>query len=260
MPTYWVALAVTIFLSLGGGHALPSVFDVGWSITLLPSHNGPLLGVAWTLQFEIVFYAVFCLLILNRRLGLAGLTLWLIWIGLARTGVGIGGEIPQSLYGIYNLEFFLGMGCAYWLRTHAISAPRQTLAAGAALFVAAAVAEDAYLIDGYADLSRLIYGPAAALIVLGAAEADRRSLITVPMILRTLGKASYSIYLFQFVFIGVVWKTWLAAGMDGKMPHIASFPLLATAGVAGGIAVSRLVEYPLLGLIRHSRRTVLAQI
>ncbi len=255
LPTYWVALALTIVLSLGGGHGFPPLFDLAWSASLLPSHTEPLLGIAWTLQFEIVFYAVFFLLILNRPLGLTVLLLWLGWIVLAKFDSSVGGSAPHSLYGLYNLEFFFGMAVAYWLRNHTVLLPKLILMIGIVLFVGAAVAENTNLIDGYADVSRLIYGPAAALIVLGAAAAGRKGLITVPMWLRTLGTASYSIYLFQFVFIGVLWKLWLAAGLDGKLPDIASFPVLAVAGVAGGIAMSRLVEYPLMGLVRRIRRS-----
>jgi exopolysaccharide production protein ExoZ len=259
MPTYWVALALTLLLSLGGGHEFPPLFDVAWSASLLPSHDEPLLGVAWTLQYEIVFYAVFCLLILNRMVGITVLSLWLAWIvAAAKFGSFAGGVIPHSLYGMCNLEFFFGMAVAYWLKNHAVLMPRLILTAGTALFVAAAIAEDIRLMDGYVDMGRLVYGPAAALIVLGAAAADRQSLVTVPSLLRTLGTASYSIYLFQFVFIGVLWKLWLAAGLDETLPHMASFPLLALAGVAGGVVVSRLVEYPLMRLVRRSRRPALA--
>jgi len=254
MPTYWVALALTIVLSLGGGHGFPPLFDLAWSASLLPSHNEPLLGIAWTLQFEIVFYTIFCLIIINKTIGLAVLSLWLGWIILAKFKIIFGGGLPPSLYGFYNLEFFLGMMVAYWLRNHAVLLPRLILMVGLALFAATAVAEDTKLIDGYADVSRLAYGSAAALIVLGAAAAGRNGLITVPAWLQSLGTASYSIYLFQFVFIGVLWKMWLATGLDGKLPHVASFPLLAVAGVVGGIAMSRLVEYPLMGLVRRLHR------
>jgi len=92
------------------------------------------------------------------------------------------------------------------------------------------------------------------MIVGGSAELDRLGLLNVPPALLVLGKASYSIYLFQFVFIGIVWKAWLLAGLDTKLPHLASFPLRATAGVAGGVIMSRLVEYPLINLIRTVKR------
>lgn len=251
LPTYWVALAVTIILGLAGGHPFPAILDVVWSAALLPSHSEPLLGVAWTLQFEMVFYATFCLLILNRRVGLAAFALWLGWIAVAAISGGIGGAIPKSLYAAYNLEFFMGMGTAYWLKKRAVPAPRLLLLVGTALFALAAVAENLDHIDGYASLSRLIYGLPAAMIVLGVAAAERGESIKVPGILKILGTASYSIYLFQFVFIAIAWKMWLAVGLDEKLPHTASFPVLVAAGLIGGVFASRWVEYPLMGWIRR---------
>jgi len=258
LPTYWVALTLTILLGLAGGRAFPPISDVAWSATLLPSHNELLLGVAWTLQFEIVFYAVFSILIIHRRVGLMALAIWLAWIGLATLRPGVGGGVPGSLYGVYNLEFFLGMGAGYCVKTYTIWAPRKLLTLGIALFVAAAVAENIQLIDGYTNLSRLIYGVPATIIVLGMAAADRQGLITIPRILQTLGDSSYSIYLFQFLFIGVIWKLWIFIELDRNLPHIASFPLLASAGVVGGVVVSRFVEYPLMGWVRHLRGTLAA--
>lgn len=254
MPTYWVALAFTIVLSLGGGHNFPSFSDLTWSAALLPAHSAPLLGVAWTLQFEIVFYMAFCLLIINKTMGLSLLSLWLGWIILAKCQIFVWSWMPPSLYGFYNLEFFLGMTMAYWLRNHSVLFPRLILTTGLVLLAVAAIAENTNLMDGYADTSRLVYGTASALIVLGVAAAGRRGLITIPSWLETLGTASYSIYLFQFVFIGLLWKAWLATGLDGKLPHVASFPVLAVAGVAGGMAMSRLIEYPLMRLVRRLGR------
>ena len=254
LPIYWVALALTIILSLGGGHGLPPLIDVAWSALLLPSHAEPLLGIAWTLQFEIVFYTIFCIVIVNRMLGVTVLALWLCWIVLTKFDVSMGGEVPPSLYGVYNIEFFCGMAVAYWLRNRTVLFPKPILLMGVILFAGTGIAENTGLIDGYADMSRLIYGPAAALIVLGAAAAGRGGLMTVPIWLQTLGTASYSIYLFQFVFIGVLWKLWLVLRFADTLPDIASFPVLAIAGVAGGIAMSRLVEYPLMGLIRRISR------
>ena len=253
LPTYWVGLALTVFLGIAGGHPVPPLFEVAWSATLLPSHNEPLLGVAWTLQFEIVFYAVFCLLILNRKIGIAIFAFWLAWIGLAQYENSFGGELPGSLYGMYNVEFFLGMGAAYWLKNHTVPSPRLVLIAGIGLFIFAGESENYKLIDGYANWSRVIYGLPSAMIILGVAEADRQRLITVPTIFKTLGAASYSIYLFQFVFIGLAWKLYLSAGLEEKLSHTTCFALLAVSGVAGGILASQCIEYPLMGIVRRSR-------
>lgn len=246
-PVYWVALTTTILLSFLGGRELPSGVRVMWSVTLLPSHEQPLLGVAWTLQYEIVFYAAFLLLILNRMMGLTALAFWLWWIGLESAVDG--GPLPGSLYSPYNVEFFFGMLVAYWLRNKSMPFPRSVLGIGILLFAVAALMEDLGFFDGYAGTGRFIYGLPAALVILGVAESDRQGLLDVPTLLRELGRASYSIYLFQFIFIGIVWK--IAERTGVSFPHIAVFLALVGAAIAGGIVVSRLIEYPLMRFARH---------
>lgn len=60
-----------------------------------------------------------------------------------------------------------------------------------------------------------------------------------------------TLYLFQFVFIGIVWQLLTHAGVANSAPAWALFAILAIAAVAGGIVVSRLVEHPLLALLRR---------
>ena len=103
MPIYWVALAVTVTLSVAGGHPFPNFFRLFWSGTLLPSQQWPLLDIAWTLQFEMTFYAVFLLLILYRTAGIVTLGFWSIWIILATLGTRVEGGLPSSLYS--SLQF-----------------------------------------------------------------------------------------------------------------------------------------------------------
>jgi exopolysaccharide production protein ExoZ len=256
LPTYWVALTLTILLASGGHKGLPSLSDLFWSITLAPSDHNLILGIAWTLRFELAFYVFFCILILNRIAGLAVLAIWLAAI-LAAAVARIALPGPAGvLTGAFNLEFFFGMTIAYTLRNTTIPVPRLWLAAGVSLFAAAAVVEGMGLLDGYADYSRLIYGIPSALIILGAAEAGRQGHLAIPAPLRVLGAASYSIYLFQFVFIGIFWQAWLHSGLDRWTPHAASFLVLAGAGVGGGIIMSGCVEHPLIRLVRGDEAKV----
>jgi len=264
MPTYWIALALTIAMTAAGGrYGFPRSHELLWSALLLPSWTEPLLGVAWTLQYEIVFYAVFAILIVSRTAGLLALSLWLAWIVIGLT-LRVSFNIPPSLYGIYNLEFFFGMAVAYWLANHRVGRPRWVLLAGLASFALACAAENAQLLDGYSGWARLAYGLPGALILLGIVEAERQHLLVVPRALRILGSASYSVYLFQFIFIGIVWKAWLMFGLDRQLPYAAAFIVLAFGGVAGGILTSRWVEYPLMRWIRggsgHARGAERAQI
>jgi len=249
LPAYWVALALTMAMDAGGRPGLHSLGEIARSLVLLPSDAPPILGIAWTLQYEVVFYAVFAMLIVNRAIGAAVLVLWLGWIVIALAGGG-SGIAPQSIYGVYNLEFFAGMASAYLLARRRITAPLGLLAAGVAMFACTAISEDFGALDGSSNYARLAYGLPSAAIVLGAAASDREGLLDVPAWLRTLGAASYSIYLFQFVFIGIGWHVLAATGADGALPVWASFGVYVAVAVGGGILMSRRVEYPLMRRLR----------
>jgi exopolysaccharide production protein ExoZ len=255
MPLYWLVLALTIGMSVAGRHDAPSLLWLFWSAALLPSLSEPLLGIAWTLQFEVVFYAVFAMLIVSRGVGLALLAVWFVWIVSVALGFDSTG-VPGSLCGIYGLEFFMGMGAAQLLNQGRVPAPLLLAAAGLALFAITMVLESGGVLNGFGNTARLTYGLPAALLVLGVAAAEQAGQLRVPSWLRTLGGASYSIYLFQFVFIGIVWQGWLKIGLDHYASNLTCFLVLASSALAGGILAARLVEQPMLQLMR--RRQALA--
>jgi peptidoglycan/LPS O-acetylase OafA/YrhL len=248
LPIYWVALALTVASRAASLHII-SHADIAWAILPLPIFADPLLGVAWTLQYELVFYVVFGLMILTRAGGVAVLAGWL---GLVLIAAVRGSEIalPDAYWQTYNLEFFAGMVVAYWLHTARPAHGNAVLAAGVSLFLVSALAEDAGWIDGYGRLARLAYGVPSALIVCGGAAASRRGTGRVPAVLAAIGAASYSIYLFQFIAIGMAWQLWRAAGLDKTVPPPIGMAIFCVAAIGAGVAISRLVEYPLLTLFR----------
>jgi peptidoglycan/LPS O-acetylase OafA/YrhL len=254
MPIYWVALLCTIALVLlGRSHPAPGPDAIVWSALLLPSHGQPLLGVAWTLQYEAVFYAVFAVLIVNRVAGAIMFGAWGAWIAsglLMDTSFGL----PAALNGVFNIEFFAGMAAAYCLKRYGVRAPLLLLALGIALFALTSSAEDIGAINGYGGAARVLYGAASVCAVLGAVAADLRGRLHVPGLLRSLGAASYSIYLFQFIFIGVIWRGLGAAGLQYRMPAAVTFVMLVLGAVLGGVATSRLIEYPLMQRLRRHRQ------
>lgn len=251
IPTYWVALALTVVIDLAAHHGAPSLADLALSASLLPSNRDMVLGVAWTLRFEFLFYALFCVLIINRAAGMVVLALWLIATISAWLFAFDAVWLPAQFYSAYNLEFFLGMSAACVLHNHTVLRPRVVLAAGFLLFATTAVLKIVHALDGYGNGGRLAYGMAAAIMVLGIAEADRQDLLRVPWVLRTLGRASYSVYLFQFVFIGTAWQALRALHLDQPLPPVLVFLALALAAVGGGVAMSGWVEHPLMRLICH---------
>ncbi len=244
LPLYWVALLATIIMGLAASPVLPGGGRLLLSVLLLPSYPAPLLGVAWTLQFEMLFYASFALLILSSRLGVLVLGCWLLCIGGTLCGADLS-VLPPQFTGIYGIEFFLGMGTAQLLHTGMVARPAVIAGAGAALFALAMV----FGVRGAGEFgvaARFLFGLPAAMIVLGTAALDQAGAVVVPRWARVPGSASYSIYLFQFIFIGAVWQVARHAGLG----HWTLFLLLGLAAVAGGVGASRLVERPLMGWLR----------
>lgn len=81
-PTCWIITAAfVVLLSLGiGSQPLPAD-PVAWlsALSLIRfSRDTPPLPVAWTLFHEVAFYAVFSVLIVHRRAGIAALGVWAV--------------------------------------------------------------------------------------------------------------------------------------------------------------------------------------
>ncbi|MDX3899810.1 MAG: acyltransferase [Sphingobium sp.] len=253
MPIYWIALALTALGVAAGGHGSVAPGALAWSASLLPTRGEPLLGIAWTLQHELLFYLAFALLILNWRLGVAVMLLWLGWIAVA-FALPLEGWGPPRLSSFYNLEFLFGMGAAALLASGRVRAPRLLAGAGIGLLAAAGVVESLALLDGYGDAARLAYGLPSAMLICGLAAWEKEGNLPVPAALAALGEASYSLYLFQFLGLGVAWQLWTRLGLDTWTLLPLCFLVLTAAAVTAGIVMSRLVEQPLLARMRRLGR------
>jgi len=252
-PFYWIVLALTLLSGLLAGRPMPLASSLIQSLALAPTAQ-MIVGVAWTLQHEMLFYTIFALLIINRRLGQTALGAWLILI-LACSFI-IGGENlkwpPLEFASYFDLEFFLGMGAAWLLRRYTVSGPRLLLLLCIVGFLAIGLAEDAHAIRGTAVLTHLGYGSAATGMVLGLVEAERQGRLVVPPVFALLGSASYAIYLTHELSIGAVWQLWLAFGLAPFVPVWLLFLGLVTAAAISGVVVSYTLEGPSIALARRS--------
>lgn len=157
------------------------------SLTLLPSNAPPALSVAWTLVHEVLFYALFSVFFLSRRLLLALLIVWSIGIAVtAWSGVKLPLLASYFLHPL-NLCFVLGVVVA-WATRNGVG-KRLALSAGLAglLMVALQAASTE--------------SPNRVLVALGfagmiaAARATWAMSVSPGRFLLLLGAASYSIYL-----------------------------------------------------------------
>jgi len=260
MPTYWAALALTLCTDLAGSHGAAALGNLPWSITLMPSNHELILGVAWTLRFEILFYAVFAVLIASRRAGLFLLAIWLSFVTATFTFSLNVHWLPDQFHSLYCLEFFFGMAVAYLLRNTRIPRPGAVLALGVTLLGAAAALENAGVLNGDGNIARIAYGIPSSLVIVGLVALERRTSFRLPRILETLGTASYAIYLFQFIFIGLAWQALQHGQLSQHLSSTELFILLSFCAMAGGVAASAWIEQPLIRLARSQSGDILLRL
>lgn len=225
---YWpigigVALLYLLLPGMSGG-------DRQWSwlptLTLLPVEANTALSVAWTLQHEVTFYALFGLAWFGGMLWPA-MALWAAAIAAAWLA-GVDLRVLDPI----NLEFLMGMAV--------LSAYRRGF--GPPWLFALALVPFALFaaLGGNASHSPLIgLGLAIALPAVLRLERDG---MRVPAVLVFLGGASYSLYLVHA----------LAVAAAARMAPAAIFPAALAAGVAAGILYYYVVERTALRLTPKS--------
>jgi exopolysaccharide production protein ExoZ len=268
-PTYWMALAgmgALLVVSPSRDGAERDVWHVISSIFLLPVHGEPLLGVAWSLKHEILFYFLFAVLFLNRRAGTAVLGLWgalIAWnIGVTWVtgGPAFGGLAGELVFRIFNIEFFFGIAVALLVRRGAVWSPRLMLVLGLLLFLGDGLYESwgpPHPVEW--PPRHLGYGLGAALALYGMVGAERARRLRVPAAFVAAGTASYSIYLVHAMVIMVIQHAMVVAGGARFLNVHVWFIAVSAIAVACGLVFSALIEQPLLKALRRRRRLAVAE-
>lgn len=249
-PIYWlytIPFCLLVAAGLGTDARIPSSLD-DWltSLTLIRfSAAVTPLTVAWSLFHEVAFYAVFSLLILNRRLGIAGFaaaTLFcIIYYNYPTAAQRSAGNVYTAGY---NLYFLFGMGAFYLYRRGGRG--WIELAAGAGISVAA------FLVMSLPyELSYMLLILGFAFLLAGAAKLETAQYFKVPAVLVALGNASYTIYLIheqlQGLLLKLLIKSHLAALLDPRCTYL--LVLVGTLGL--GYMVYLVIERPLTAALRR---------
>lgn len=257
-PLYWAATSLFLLVALAAPGALnsgaPNLTQIAGSYLFWPvvSPQGqlqPVYSLGWTLNYEMLFYALFGLaLALPRALVAPAVTLALAALVGAQAALG---PLPLP-FGFWGqpivLEFAAGMGLAL-LRGAGfrLGGGWRWLAAalGIGLLLVAARLE----IDGQPWLTVLLRGGAASLLVLSATSGDGRSAPSALVRgLAHVGDASYALYLVHpFVIRG------LRIAMSGAAPgRPILFVILAlAAAILAALAVYRWFERPATDWLRR---------
>jgi peptidoglycan/LPS O-acetylase OafA/YrhL len=228
IPLYW--LATLVMMSSIEGEFL---FKLG-SMFFIPMANPdsgalePVVEPGWTLNYEMFFYLLFATsLTVTARWRFAILAAFLI--GLATLSPL---STKGSLAGFYTnpviLEFLLGMAIAKFnLRGPALLVPMG--------FVLMS------LLYPWAGHRVVSLGLPAAIIIAGAVGSESR--LKHYRMPKLLGDASYSIYIFHLLALGIFVKYWPELGLD----TIYFAPLALTFVIGIALTVHWLLERPIIG-------------
>lgn len=267
VPIYWILTmvqAVVLFVSrMDDANGQISLAQVLKSLLFIPylSDTGkyrPLLGVGWTLNFEMLFYVVFGVaLLFRRRIGVA--LLFLVFAGaivvgqMARPSGALGAwTMPVSI------EFLAGvlLAAAYvhvpgWAGR--VVVPAAAGAVALVLFQHFCVAPTAYLHDEL--LWRAQHWAVAALIVLFALMARQSSgTLAASRVLARIGDSSYSLYLTHTIWIGLFTATLAKLHLDRFLnPYLFFFGSAALAVVIGWL-FHIMIEAPLTQALSRAGR------
>ncbi len=229
-PIYWV-----VFLAAYVGAyrvvALAPI-DLLRALALVPADVAPVITVAWSLQWEVVFYLVFAAFIIHPLLGVAGLVL---------------AQLCLAGSTVYLALFLSGVLCALVDRRRPrLSGPGLVLA-GMLLFFGAC-AYDA--LSG--DKPSLWLGMGASVLVLGLTTAERSGIVYGRnRALQALGDASYAIYLVHYPVISAGCKLLRFMGLQGPGWGVVSYALLLAAALGVGLGLHRWVERPLIACLNR---------
>jgi exopolysaccharide production protein ExoZ len=273
LPFYY--LATIIYCGkLGLQNNLPSIKSMFLSLLFIPYLNTaglfrPIYGLGWTLNYEMFFYLLFSLaLILKFRTGIAVISIALLSLVLAGTQLQPTAEIGFGVHWLIfasdpiMVYFVIGIVLSYVRVRTSLSLtswPITTVLMVCSLISLFPVAGG---LGGRAlSVAMLITASACvALAGLRSSARDESSGLFRLRIIKSLGDASYSIYLTHSFLIGPAARGW--AHMLGDVGK--TWPLFVVAMLIGcsglGLLTYRFVEKPMVDFLRKpkSRQPVFA--
>lgn len=204
-PVYWVfvALYVPYIICFGTMPTLTMQQYVGM-LALTPSSSPIIIGVAWTLSYEVYFYLAFgAVMVLGAHRGTIVLTsLFIISIAL---GIILRPENSMAKLATNSLllEFVMGV----WIARLTVHRPVPR-AVGWLAVVGAVAGFVGGLMGGYDKLpSAIIWGVPSAFLIAGAVileRSRRHDRLSLIQRLSWLGDSSYALYLFHILLITIV--------------------------------------------------------
>lgn len=252
-PLYWVVFLFTLPLAYFV-RGLPDIASVISSFFLIKHEM--IVYVAWTLVYEMFFYCMFTILIINKRVGSWFFCIWLLMIVFNNYEIIFFQNwfyLSGSQYvSPYNLHFFLGMFAAIFVKRGWLEDSKIALSLGVigtVCFMAVAVLD----LNNDELYFNIFYGLSAVLMIVGYSIYELKNNILYNNVLLLLGASSYSIYLVHSQILSGIAKVSSYFGIVDYIHVFIAFLLSSFISIISGVLVYLYVEKRLLK-IRTSLR------
>lgn len=257
---YWIICLAFIPLvllipSASGNNPDPSAANILQSVFLFPYETSPMLVVAWTLKFEIMFYVLYVPFLIAREWG------WILWSSIAAsasivavTGTDIGNVWIEQILSLRTIEFLLGGLVCIIVKKRLPAKPTLWIAMGTFGLLLVAILELNYGRE-FLVVNYLYYACAASFLVFGLVGLEwkgARGMISNRKLV-ALGSYSYSIYLVHYPVQQLLTK--IALKITGPSPGdivvMGVFVFVVVTSLFAGIVFSRMIEFPILRYIKR---------
>ena len=260
-PIYWIIFLAVLLLALVMPATRAAVpHELGFilkGLGLIPEDwrrhaSPPVIVVSWSLEYEVVFYLVFALAIVNRWL----LAIPLALLAYAYISCAGGCEFPRSFFtNAIALLFVMGAMVAVCERRGlAVRSPLALAGAGTFIFLSLGVAE--VLAPSFRSTvsEHIALGLASCLTIAGLLSWEKAQAHKVSLgALVLLGDASYVLYLLHYPLIIVLCKLAVRV-LPRTVPGAAiAYVLILLLCVLAAVAVHLWIEKPLLWRLGRRR-------
>ncbi len=238
VPLYWLMTTAKLaLLQAMPGHAFGGPWHLVASFLFVPSRDAagvvrPVLGVGWTLQFEMFFYALFALALVLRRPVLRVVLPVLVPLTLAGFARRADWPAPLALANGLVLEFCLGLAVASWCRRGRPGPLVSALLLDLGLTLLLGLPQPG-------PWRCVAWGVPAAMMLAGAVGLEPALGGRLPKPVLAVGDASYAIYLLHPFLLPVLARSWAGHTLPGLLV------LGLALSVIGGMALHRWVDRPL---------------